>query len=287
MSLFSLPAWSKSHLYPGKRFDDLTTAEIEDLRSRISSFSSDHADVSIVIPVWNEQDNVFRTLSSLSSNKTDYQVEIIVINNNSTDRTQEVIDKIGVINYLQPKQGTPFARQLGLEKAKGKYYLCADADTLYPPQWINQMVGPMATDSEVTGVYGRYSFIPPDGSSRLGLTFYELLTSIIIRVRQRKREYLNVYGFNMGFITSVGISTGGFNVIGDRQYAGVVGSDYANDAEDGRMARNLRTKGRLALVSHPKARVFTSSRRLMDDGSIWNAFINRAKLQLKIFREFM
>jgi len=286
MSIFSLPTWSKPHLYPDKSFDDLTAAEINNLKNKLSSFSSDKPEVSVVIPVWNEQDNIFRTLSSLSSNLTEYKTEIIVINNNSTDRTQEVIDKIGVLNYLQVKQGTPFARQLGLEVAKGRYYLCADADTLYPPQWIDLMVAPMVKDDQVKGVYGRYSFIPPDGSGRFGLWLYELITSVIIRIRQRKREYLNVYGFNMGFITKVGIETGGFNVAGDRQYAGIVGSDYHNDAEDGRMARNLRTRGRLELVTDPLARVFTSSRRLMDDGSIWKAFLNRAKLQLKIFREF-
>jgi len=90
----------------------------------------------------------------------------------------------------------------------------------------------------------------------------------------------------MGLVTNIGRETGGFNVVGNRKYNDVVGSDYENDAEDGRMARNLMTRGKLELVTNPKARVFTSSRRLMDDGSIWNAFMNRIKRQLKIFREF-
>jgi len=286
MSLFSLPGWVKPHLYTGKKFDDLSLSEIENLKTRLSLFKSVTAEVSVVIPVWNEQDSIFKTLSSLAANITDYRTEIIVVNNNSTDNTQKVLDTLETRNYLQKQQGTPYARQMGLDKATGKYYLCADADTLYPPQWINLMVSPMANSEQVTGVYGRYSFIPPQGEGRFGLWFYEFITSFIIRIRQRKREYLNVYGFNMGLVTNIGRETGGFNVVGNRKYNDVVGSDYENDAEDGRMARNLMTRGKLELVTNPKARVFTSSRRLMDDGSIWNAFMNRIKRQLKIFREF-
>jgi glycosyltransferase involved in cell wall biosynthesis len=281
MSIFSLPEWVKPHLYPQKKFTDLTAGEVEDLKQRISPFTGGTPDVSVVIPAWNEQDNIFRTLSSLAATVTDYKVEIIVINNNSKDNTQHVLDSLGVINYLQTEQGTPFARQMGLEKAKGKYHLCADADTFYPPQWVNLMVAPMARDKGVTGVYGRYSFIPPEGSGRFGLWLYESITSFIISMRKRKQEYMNVYGFNMGLVTKTGMESGGFKVSGKRQYAGIVGSDYHNEAEDGRMALNLLSKGRLELVTHPKARVFTSPRRLLDDGSIWNAFLNRAKLQLK------
>lgn len=286
MSLFSLPGWVKSNLFSNKKFDDLTPAELESLRTRISLFKHSDPDVSVVVPVWNEQDNIFRTISSLTASTTKYKTELILINNNSGDNTQQVLDHLGTLNYFQEKQGTPYARQMGLDKAKGKYFLCADADTLYPPQWIDLMVEPMARDQNVTGVYGRYSFIPPAGSSRFGLWFYEQITAMIIRIRQNKREYLNVYGFNMGFITKVGQETGGFNVVGDRKYNDVKGADYQNDAEDGRMARNLKTRGSLCLVTNPKARVFTSSRRLMDDGSIWQAFLNRVKHQLRIFKEF-
>ncbi|MCE7041480.1 glycosyltransferase family A protein [Dyadobacter sp. CY312] len=286
MSLFGLPEWVRSHLYEHKNYTDLSFTEIESIKKRISIFKNPDPEVSIVIPVWNEQDSIFRTLSSLSANITDYKVELIVINNNSSDKSQEVLDELGVISYFQPDQGIHYARQMGLEKAKGTYHLCADADTVYPPKWIDLMVAPMRNNEGVTGVHGRYSFIPPNGNGRFGLWFYELLTAGIIRIRQRKRQYLNVYGFNMGLITRIGLETGGFKTITKRQYANMVGSDFVNDSEDGRMARNLLTRGRIALVTDSKARVFTSARRLMDDGSILKAFMNRVKVQLRIFREF-
>jgi len=276
--MFSLPKWLAPHLFTGKKFNDLTAAEITDLQNRISKFKHEQPDISVVIPAWNEENNIFRTLSSLSANETNYKVEIVVINNNSKDNTQAVLDQLGVRSYLQPEQGTPHARQMGLEKAKGKYHLCADSDTFYPPKWIDLMVKPMVEDTGITGVYGRYCFIPPEGQGRFGLWLYELMTGVLVQIRKRKREYLNTLGFNMGFVTQVGRDTGGFKVNQVRKFDNAAGSDYfVDEAEDGTMALNLKKKGRLKLVLDSKARVFTSPRRLMYDGGVWAAFKNRFK----------
>lgn len=278
MSIFGLPEWITPHLYTGKKFADLTAVELADLKNRISNFRHEQPDISVVIPAWNEANNIFRTLSAMSANKTNYKVEIVVINNNSTDDTQQVLDEIGVRSYLESKQGTPHARQLGLEMARGKYHLCADSDTFYPPKWIDTMVAPMIKDTNIVGVYGRYSFIPPEGQSRFGLIFYEMITGILVQIRKRKREYMNTLGFNMGFVTEVGLTTGGFKVTGVRMFDNAAGSDYfVEEAEDGRMAVNLKTKGDLKLILSKNARAFTSPRRLMYDGGIWAAFKNRFK----------
>lgn len=287
MSLFGLPDWISPHLFKNKKFQDLTIQEIAALKSSISRFKEIKPDVSVVIPAWNEENNIYRTLSSIAASSTKYKVELVVINNNSTDGTQNVLDSLGVINYMQREQGTPFARQMGLELAKGKYHLCADSDTFYPPDWIDYMVEPMVKSEEVTGVYGNYAFIPPENQNRLGLWIYEKMARVMIEIRKKNREYLNVYGFNMGFITEVGRTTGGFKVSGSRVYANIVGSDYENEAEDGRMALNLKKAGILKMVTSSKATVYTSPRRLLDDGSITNAFINRAKRQIKGMRDYL
>ncbi|MES2647839.1 MAG: glycosyltransferase family A protein [Bacteroidota bacterium] len=287
MSLFSLPEWIQPHLFTGKNFDDLSTEELLELKNRILRFKEEDPEVSVMIPAWNEENNIYRTISSLAASNTKRKVEIVVINNNSTDRTQQVLDKLGVKNYLQSIQGTPFARQMGLENAKGKFHLCADADTFYPPSWIDEMIAPMVKDGGITGVYGTHSFIPPAGKNRNGLILYEALARVFVQIRKKNREYLNVFGFNMGFVTDVGRSTGGFKVSGNRVYNNIVGSDYNNEAEDGRMALNLKTKGRLQQVTAANAKVFTSPRRLLDDGSIWKAFLNRAKVQANSMNEYI
>ncbi len=236
-------------------------------------------EVSVVIPAWNEADNIFRSLSSLAATNTTRKVEIIVINNNSTDNTQIVLDKLGVKSFHEPKQGISYARQLGLMVAKGHFHLCADSDTFYPPSWIDLMVEPMISESNVVGVYGRYSFMPLKSTGRLTLALYESITGLLIRLRKTKREHLNVLGFNMGFVTQVGIKNGGFNVKNVRKFHNELGSeDFIEEAEDGRMALNLKKTGKLKLVTHSRARVFTSSRRLDAEGGIIKSFKNRFRL---------
>jgi len=71
------------------------------------------------------------------------------------------LDEIGVRSYLESKQGTPHARQLGLEKARGKYHLCADSDTFYPPKWMDTMIAPMVKDTGIVGVLRSLFVHPP------------------------------------------------------------------------------------------------------------------------------
>lgn len=288
MQLFKLPLWINPHLFKAKKFTDLTDTELSDLKSRIAIFSSKNPDVSVVIPAWNEENNIFRAISSIAANHTSFKVEILVINNNSTDRTQKVLDELGISNYFQSEQGTPFARQMGLDKASGRYHLCADCDTFYPPNWINLMVKPMQQNAAVVGVYGRYSFIPPEGKGRFSLLLYETLTSILIRIRKKNREYLNVLGFNMGFVTEAGRHPNGFNVTRSRKFDNAAGSDYfVDEAEDGRMALHLKKQGNLKLVTTSKARVFTSPRRLLYDGGVFKAFKNRFNLHTRAITEYL
>jgi glycosyltransferase involved in cell wall biosynthesis len=282
MGLLSVPTWVKSHLYQEKKFSDLSSGEVTMLRQALHRFTDPDPEVSVVIPAWNEAETIHRTLSSLAATTTTLRTELLVIDNNSTDGTGKVLEALGVQAFRQPVQGTPHARQMGLDRARGRFHLCADSDTLYPPAWIDLMVKPMRESTGIVGVYGTYSFLPPPGQNRLPLFFYELLTVFLILYRKRKKEYMNVYGFNMGFVTEIGRKTGGFRVGGDRVYTHVVGSDFANEAEDGRMALNLKSRGELQWVTQPKARVFTSSRRLMDEGSIGKAFMKRVKRQLRI-----
>lgn len=284
----SLPKWIKLHLYSNKKYTDLSIEELTDIKNRINRFKSDNPLVSVVIPAWNEADNIFRTLSSLASSTTKNEVEIVVINNNSTDNTQKLLEELGVRNYFEPKQGTSHARQCGLDNCKGKYHLCADSDTLYPPKWIDLMIKPMERNQKIMGVYGRYAFIPPVGVSRFSMWIYERIVGVLVRIRMRKREYLNVMGFTMGLVTEVGRTTGGFKVKNVRVYNNTKDSKYfTEESEDGTMALNLQKKGKLRLVSNPRAVVITSSRRIVFDGGIWEAFKQRFVVHGKRLIEYI
>ena len=88
-------------------------------------------DLSIIIPVYNLEKFITPMLICLKDQKLgDYKVEILFINNNCTDRTEEVIRNSGLdckILYCE-KQGCGCARNVGIENAKGNYIWFLDGD---------------------------------------------------------------------------------------------------------------------------------------------------------------
>ncbi len=224
-------------------------------------------EVSVVIPAYNEEKNILRTLLSLSSNSTKRAVEIIVVNNNSKDNTEALVKATGMNCVTETKQGITAARNAGLAVAKGKYVLNADADSIYPPHWIEEMVAPLAGDNTVAITYGRFAFIPTGKTSRTSYYFYEQIADTTRWMNKIFREEaVNVYGFNSGFRRQQGIEVNGFEH-----------PPGAN--EDGWLAVKLRDKGfgKLHCVTAPRAMVWTADRRIEMDGGLWKALFMRAK----------
>lgn len=89
-------------------------------------------DISIIIPVFNGEKFLKRCLESII-NQSFYNIEIIIVNDGSTDRTLEICKKISekdrrfkIIN--QENAGVSTARNVGLDIASGKYIYFVDAD---------------------------------------------------------------------------------------------------------------------------------------------------------------
>jgi glycosyltransferase involved in cell wall biosynthesis len=260
-----VPKWVKK-IITGKK----QNAVIDN--SAVSQVMSD-IEVSVVIPALNEENNIGKTLLSLSSQKTKHRFEVIVVDNNSFDKTKEVAETNGAIVISEPVQGISFARQRGLLYAKGKYILNADADTIYPEKWIERMINSLV-DENTSCVYGAYSLIPPKGNSRIGLAFYEIISSLLFTLRKKHRAYLNVMGFNFGFKKVDAIKVGGFNL-------------KRKIWSDGWMAMLLMDLGSVKAVKNTDAKVWTSSRRLLADGSLFKAFKRRIKKEVSRLKEYI
>ena len=259
-----LPKWVLDIVEIPREFDKLSEKFVISLKKDLSKFSTENPTVSIVMPVYNEEANLVQTLYSLSQLNLKHSAELIVINNNSTDRTQEILDTLGVKSFSQSKQGISYTRQLGLEMAKGKYHLCVDGDSIYHPSWLNEYVKYLE-DKSISVVYGPHSFIPLLGLSRRKyFALYELITSHYFKLRRRNKEFLNVLGFNFGFRTEDGRKVGGFNISRPRW-------------SDGWMAMTLQDLGKIKFVKSDATRVWTTARRINADGSLVKAFVKRVK----------
>ncbi|WP_345954721.1 glycosyltransferase family 2 protein [Mucilaginibacter sp. PAMB04168] len=225
-------------------------------------------DVSVVMPAYNEESTIVQTLASLCSNETKWSVEIVVVNNNSQDKTGELVKACGVNCILETTQGITPARNAGLAKASGKYILNADADTIYPKYWIEEMVKPLADSSKQVAItYGRFSFIPVGSTSRFTYFFYEYFSDFTRLYNTHfKNEAVNVYGFNSGFRREQGLQVDSFN-------------HPPGTNEDGYLALKLKNKGfgDMFRVDEPRAIVWTTDRRIQIDGGLWKATVKRFK----------
>src|SRR4051812_5697998 len=123
MRPLSIPPYVLEHKHDKAYFLE----NIESIRARIKSLNTGTPEVSVIIPAYNEEETILRTLSSLSRTATKKSVEIIVVNNNSKDRTQELAQLAGATCFFEGQQGVKHARNKGLAGASGKYVINADA----------------------------------------------------------------------------------------------------------------------------------------------------------------
>lgn len=133
--------WYKTYLEVyGKSFDEISDDSIRKVKRQLKERQNDSPLVSVVLIAHNEERHLISCIWSLSENHCHFPIEIIAVNNNSTDKTEEVLKSLGVTYYNETKKGPGYARQCGLDHAKGKYHICIDADTLYPPHYIETHV---------------------------------------------------------------------------------------------------------------------------------------------------
>lgn len=91
--------------------------------------------ISCIVPVFNGERYLEKTLDSILG-QTYQPIEIIVVNDGSTDKTKTIVDKYSnkVSYYWQLNAGTAAARNRGLDVAKGEFVAFLDADDLWHPK---------------------------------------------------------------------------------------------------------------------------------------------------------
>lgn len=113
--------------------------------------------VSIIIPAYNEERTIGKCLSSVK--KLSYpksKLEVIVIDDGSTDNTAKVVSKFDVKLIKGKHKGVGVARNLGIEKSKGKIIVFIDADEVMNKTFLCDIVVPYK-DKDVVGVDCSYN----------------------------------------------------------------------------------------------------------------------------------
>ncbi len=109
--------------------------------------------VSIVIPCFNEELGIKKVLNSIPKKEIqkNYSLEIIVVDNNSTDQTAAIAKQLGATLTTETKQGKAHALSAGFRKAKGQIIVTLDGDNTYPPSEIPKLLNELNNFDLVVG----------------------------------------------------------------------------------------------------------------------------------------
>ena len=135
-------------------------------------------DLSVVVPIYNEEHGINEFAKQLKSNLDDLKIEyeVIFINDGSTDATQKIINSIiwpELKSYeFQFNAGHMKALEAGLEKSSGNLIITMDSDLQHPPAYIKEFINNQKeTGAEV--VYGIRDLRKEDGLfKRISAKFY-------------------------------------------------------------------------------------------------------------------
>ncbi len=115
--------------------------------------------ITLAIPAYNEENYIGPCLQSVLAAAPDNLIEILVINNASTDKTAEVaasFDLVRVIN--EPLKGLTRARQKALLEAKGDLLAFVDADSIMPKKWFDVLNREFKNNPELICLSGPYRY---------------------------------------------------------------------------------------------------------------------------------
>jgi glycosyltransferase involved in cell wall biosynthesis len=111
---------------------------------------------SIILPTFNGASRIGNCLDSLVKQTGGRDVEILVVDDGSTDNTANVVSGYPSVRLIaQANAGPASARNRGASEAKGAILLFTDDDCVPMPDWLEAMLGPFS-DPEVVGAKGVY-----------------------------------------------------------------------------------------------------------------------------------
>jgi len=249
----------------GKSSEEIPDSVWDEIKTKLAQKQSQKPLVSVVVIAYNEERRLAACLWSLSELQTKYPIEILGVNNNSKDRTEEVYQRLGLPYFNETQQSPGFARQCGLEHAKGKYHFCIDADTFYPHRYVDLMMTKLERP-DVSCVSSFWSFFPDEKHSAIGLFFFELIRDTFLWIQHFKRPELCVRGMVFAFKTDLARKV-------------KIRTDIRR-GEDGSLALSLKPYGKIAFLYNRKARPITGYGTL-NEGSLLHSLWYRCRVQMK------
>jgi glycosyltransferase involved in cell wall biosynthesis len=212
--------------------------------------------LSFVVPAYNEELYLPACLDSIleQTRGLEDHIEILVVNNASTDRTREVALRYPGVRVIdEPRKGLPFARQAGFLASTGTLTAHVDSDSRLTPGWIETVLKHFREDPSLVALSGPFTYYDLKPSQQAGVRiFYMLATFTYLVNKYVLRVGAMLQGGNFVVTRDALERIGGFNL-------GI--TFYGEDTD---AARRLHAVGKV-LFTH-KLKMYSSARRLKNEG---------------------
>jgi glycosyltransferase involved in cell wall biosynthesis len=212
--------------------------------------------LSVVIPAYNEEKLIGDCLNSILSEieGKNYDLEIIAVNNASTDRTREIILSFPKVKLVdEPQKGLVKARRAGYLASKGELVANIDADTRITAGWFDKVYAEFSKNEKLAALSGPFIYYDLSKEARFGVRLYYYLGFISYLIN---RYIFKVSGMLQGgnFIVrrTALEAIGGFNM------------DFDFWGEDTDLARRLIKAGDVKFTFDLP--IYASGRRLEKEG---------------------
>lgn len=169
---------------------------------------------SVIIPVYNRPAEVFELLTSLS-HQTHKDFEVVLVEDGSTIKADQVVSRfesvLSIQYFFQENQGQGFARNFGMGKAKGDFFVILDSDVILPPDYLSVLN--QAIQERNLDAFGGPDAAAADFSNlqkAMDFAMTSFWTTGGIRGKLKDPSKYQARGFNMGVSRNVFETLGGF-----------------------------------------------------------------------------
>lgn len=208
--------------------------------------------ISVVIPAYNEEAFLPHLLDSLQKQTFSDQYEIIVVDNNSTDKTAEIAKHYGVRVISETSRGYAYACNAGFAAATGEIIARADADYVQPKDWLEKIWKAFEKDHTVVAIGG--PLYPLESTFIQNILYYPSIVIWMYILKILGRGFLFP---NMAVRKNMYEKTNGFDA-------------HLQFGEDTEMCLKLKKLGKVAYM--PSLYVYTSIRKMHSLGALKTFF---------------
>lgn len=212
-------------------------------------------DISFVVPARNEAAGIAACVDALTEQAGHVRVEVIVVDNGSSDDTASIADARGARVVHEPRPGLAHARQAGLVAAHAPILVFVDADTIVPPGWAVAALEHFRNNPRRVAFSPAFHFhdgrVLDNAGNGIFRAFLCPMTNAVLLGLGRPGILI---GSTMALRTDALKAAGG------------VDQAFQFYGEDTMIARRLARFGEVSFVQHP--RLHTSARRYQDRGLV-------------------